>query len=124
MRILIADDDRLVRDLIAACVNLAGHDPDVAQDGEEALTTLNADSGVDLLITDWDMPRARGCHVLLSVRSDMTRAPRDLPVIVVSGYDDGRAQICKDAGAVFIEKPFDPQTLIDTINRLLPGSEE
>jgi signal transduction histidine kinase len=84
-RILVADDDPILREF--ACVHLATPEVtlDTAGDGAEALTKLEA-GGYDLALVDLDMPVMDGFELIARIRS--TPALRHLPVVVVTGRED------------------------------------
>jgi two-component system chemotaxis response regulator CheY len=112
-RVLVADDDPLMRTLVA--VSLA----DIAEtrqaaDGVETLIALeNAD--VDLLVLDWDMPAPDGLAVLKTVRSRGLR----IPVIMVTAEAD-RTRVLEAIGAGasdYLIKPFDSTTLREKVKR-------
>ncbi len=84
-RLLVADDDPILREF--ALVHLSGPTVDVvtAADGEEALERL-AGGGFDLCLVDLDMPRLDGFAVIEHLRRD--EATRHLPVVVITGRED------------------------------------
>jgi two-component system chemotaxis response regulator CheY len=121
IRILVADDDPLMRVLVA--VSLADIAETVeAADGDEALRLLS-ESEFDLVLLDWDMPGPDGLQVLRTVRKLGSR----IPIIMVTGKAD-RAQILETlhAGASdYVIKPFQIEILREKVKkfcRATPGT--
>ena len=79
-RLLIVDDDQLIRELHARVLNLAGYDTETAGNGVEALERL-ADEPFDLVLTDKQMPGLSGANIVLALRSAGSR----IPIVMVSG---------------------------------------
>jgi len=120
-RLLIVDDSKLMRDMVAACLRPLG---DVAFEfagtGLEAIERL-ALAGFDLVVLDLNMPDVGGLEVLEFVRAqDRLRA---LPILVVTtrGDDDSRARVVDAGASGFLAKPFAPHQILDEARRLLPG---
>ena len=108
MRILIADDDRALSQLLMRGLLASGYDVALAHDGDTALKMF-LQNEPELLILDLEMPDRSGLDVLHAVRSI---APL-CPVIILSGTANTRTRIaCLDAGADdCMEKPFSIQEL-------------
>ena|SRR5581483_1885217 len=108
-RILVVDDEALVRNLIAEALVDYGYRVDVAADGLEAWNTLQ-DKYYDLLITDNNMPSMSGLELLDGLRA----ASRSLPVILVTGTAPERefARMPHPQAVVLLLKPF---TIIDLL---------
>jgi len=79
-RLLVVDDDQLIRELHARVLIVAGYEVETAEDGIDALERL-AEEPFDLVITDNYMPRLSGSNVTLTLRSAGSR----IPVVMVSG---------------------------------------
>jgi two-component system chemotaxis response regulator CheY len=116
LRILVADDDPLIRAFVAT--SLAGiADTVEAGDGDEALRLLRT-CDFDLVLLDWDMPGPDGLKVLKAVREQGARTP----VIMLTANNE-RAQILEAirAGASdYVIKPFDFETLPRKVETHLP----
>ena len=69
MRMLIVDDSRTMRALLASYARQLAFDVAEAADGEQALDRLRHDSDFDVLLIDWDMPRVDGLTLLRAVRA-------------------------------------------------------
>ena len=91
-----------------------------ARDGLEALSSLESNQNVDLVITDINMPRMDGYGFIEQVR----KHPRNkaVPILVLTTESEAsKKERAKQAGATgWIVKPFDPAKLISAINRVSP----
>ncbi len=86
-RILIADDEESMRQLVARAVALDGHEIVTAQDGAEALTIIQDEAGAfDLLLTDIKMPVMDGIALALAVARDFPK----LTILLMTGFADQR----------------------------------
>lgn len=79
-RILIVDDDALVRDMLDRLLRRAGYDTETAENGARALS-LHRKQPADLVITDILMPEKEGIETLM----ELHRLTPDVPVIAISG---------------------------------------
>ncbi len=68
MRILVAEDTAFWRLQVEKILSAAGHEIVWARNGEEALSLLKDDDGIDLAITDWEMPVMNGLELCRRVR--------------------------------------------------------
>ena len=103
-RLLVADDNKVNRLLLARSLELQGHSVACAANGKVALEMLR-EGGFDLMLLDMEMPEMDGFQVLEQLTAD--RALRDLPVIVTSSLE-GLAHIvrCIELGAEdYLHKP-------------------
>ncbi|WP_181708165.1 PAS domain S-box protein [Chthonobacter rhizosphaerae] len=110
-RILVVDDDRDVRRILAASLEALGHAVEAAEDGPAGLRRIE-DRRPDLLILDFAMPGMNGAEVARAARQ---RHP-DLPIIFASGYADTAAIDALATGIPMLRKPFriaDLQALVD-----------
>ena len=109
-RLLVADDNKVNRLLLARSLSLLGHRVDSAENGRIALEMLRRDA-YDLLLLDMEMPELDGFGVLEQLVADP--ALRDLPVIVTSSLE-GVAHVvrCIELGADdYLPKPVNPVLL-------------
>lgn len=118
-RILVVDDDAMVRGTIRASLQRAGHQIIEAGDGLEAIATLERES-VDLVVSDIIMPEVDGIGLLLKLRKQYAA----LKVIVISG--GGRTQnvdflrMAETLGADrVLAKPFTPDQLQSAVQAVL-----
>jgi DNA-binding NtrC family response regulator len=115
-RILIADDDELIRQLNAHLLSHFGYQTETAGDGSAAWEALRAKS-YDLLITDINMPNLSGVELVEKVRS----AHMPLPVILMSGTMpfEGLSQQPWLHLAATLLKPFTGDELLETVRKVL-----
>ncbi|HEV2041275.1 MAG TPA: adenylate/guanylate cyclase domain-containing protein [Casimicrobiaceae bacterium] len=109
-RLLVVDDNKVNRLLLAHSLELQGHSVALAENGRVALEMLRRE-GFDLLLLDIEMPEMDGFQVLEQLVSD--RQLRDLPVIVTSSLE-GIANVvrCIELGAEdYLTKPVNPVLL-------------
>ncbi len=118
--ILIVDDAKAVRESRSVVLKKAGYDVTEAIDGEQALSTLSAQS-FDLAIVDIWMPRKDGLSLLQEVRAQRS----DIPIIIVSGGGPGapleRSAALADiyGAAEVLFKPFENFELLDAVTGAL-----
>lgn len=117
-RILVADDDSVIRRLLGSVLKQDRHEAVFAIDGEEAWNLLQKEP-VDMAILDLSMPRMTGIDVLERVRGD--RALSALPVIILtaSGQESDEARAQSFNVSLLRMKPFSSRELRADITRLL-----
>jgi len=104
-RVLIADDEESMRNLVARAIGMDGHDTVTAQDGAEALEILISEQGAfDLLLTDIQMPVMDGIALALSAARDFP----DLTILLMTGFAEQRERASNLNAIVHdvITKPF------------------
>jgi len=118
-RILVVDDEALVREVLAEQLEDSGYSVLVAANGTEALALLAAGEAVDALVTDLSMPGMDGLAV---IRAAQERRP-GLPAVLLTGYaGDGAALAVGGAisGAFsLLRKPVTGVQLVDRVRALL-----
>ncbi|HEY3178789.1 MAG TPA: adenylate/guanylate cyclase domain-containing protein [Casimicrobiaceae bacterium] len=117
-RLLVVDDNKVNRLLLARNVELQGHHVTTAENGRVALETLRREA-FDLLLLDIEMPEMDGFQVLEQLANDLQL--RDLPVIVTSSLEGlDNVVRCIELGAEdYLTKPVNPVLLKARINASL-----
>lgn len=117
-RVLIAEDERDIRELIAFTLQLAGHEVFPAADGLEALEVAGQVLP-DLVLLDVRMPRMTGYETCRRLKADPHLS--HIPVVFVSAKgQETEVRTGLEAGAVhFIIKPFAPDQLILEVQQAL-----
>lgn len=120
-KILIAEDERDIRELITFTLQFNGYQVLPTCDGEDAFETAKKEIP-DLIVLDIRMPRMTGYEACLNLKSEMTT--RHIPVIFVSAKgQEGEVQAGLDMGASdYLIKPFSPNQLVDLVQKVLTGS--
>lgn len=117
--ILIVDDSKTVRNLVAFIMKKEGFNVTAAEDGLDGLEKLYSTDGVDLIISDVNMPRMDGFTFIRTVREQ--DAYRDLPIVVLS--TEGKDQdIQKGLGLganMYLVKPAQPEMMVKNVRMLL-----
>jgi CheY-like chemotaxis protein/two-component sensor histidine kinase len=105
LRVLMVDDDDLMRETFLSMLEVVGHHPQGVSGGREALRHMTDGPLPDLVIMDINMPEMDGLETLGHLRS---RWPR-IPVLMLSGYVDDRAQALLEQfpGVRVLKKPCD-----------------
>ena len=114
--LVIAEDDRAVRESVTRALELEGYDVTAVADGAAALETASGD-GVDLLVLDLGMPHVDGLTVCRRLRSQGSR----LPILVLTARTEVADRVSGlDAGADdYLPKPFSLDELLARLRALL-----
>lgn len=117
-RIVVADDDRLGRELLTNILRAAGHIVEAVEDGQEAIDRV-AQGGVDLVLLDVVMPRLSGleaCRILKSMTHEGF-----LPVLLVTVKTDtaSRVEGLRIGADDYVCKPFDEAELSARVSSML-----
>jgi len=117
-RILVAEDERDIRELIGFTLRHSGHEVLTASNGEDALAIALRELP-DLILLDIRMPRLTGYDVCRSLRAEPTT--QQIPVAFLSAKgQDSEVQAGMEAGATdYILKPFAPDQLVNRVALLL-----
>lgn len=117
-KILIAEDERDIRDLITFTLKFAGHEVVAAANGEEAVEKALVEIP-DLILMDVRMPRMTGYEACKRMKTE--DSIKHIPVVFLSAKgQDSEVHQGLDAGAVeYILKPFSPDQLTERVRTLL-----
>jgi DNA-binding response OmpR family regulator len=110
MKVLLADDDPIIRQVLSNLLTKWGYEPIATTNGAEALEALNNDPSLQISLFDWMMPELSGL--------DLTRKIREMNItpfhIIMITARDGKESLLEalEAGADdFVQKPFDREIL-------------
>ena len=120
-RILAVDDSPSMRHMVGVTLRAAGYEVVEAADGEEALEYARGHS-VDLVLADVNMPRMNGITLVANLRT--LPGYRLTPLLLLTTESSPQSkQQGKQAGATgWMLKPFHPDQLLATLDRVLSGS--
>lgn len=119
-RILVIDDDELMRSMLSQMLGRAGYEIILAANGHEGLKQFHAHAPFDLVITDLIMPGKEGIETMMELRHDHPA----LPIIAISGggRTTGRdyLPIAAQLGARrTVAKPFTRQEILEAVQDVL-----
>ena len=117
MRIIVAEDNDILRKSLSFFLESKGFSVDQFSDGQEALDAIEKEN-YDLILTDINMPGVSGMQITQHVRENLKS---DIPVIILTSSGVEQTELDSfDIGAnEFIAKPVSPAVLLVRINKLL-----
>lgn len=117
-KILVAEDDQDIRDLIAITLQFSGFEVDSVADGIQVLERVQ-EQPFDLILLDVRMPRMTGYEACRRLRED--EATRDIPIVFLSakGQEEEIKKGLEAGAASYILKPFAPEALVRSIREIL-----
>ena len=120
-QILIVEDEKPIRDMIAFGLRRAGFDVREAEDCSMARASI-ADHRPDLLLVDWMLPDQSGLELTRAVKRN--KDTEDLPVIMLTARADEHDKVSGLEGGAddYVTKPFSPRELLARINAVLRRS--
>jgi len=120
-KVLVIDDEQIVLDSVSQILIDENYEVDVSLSGREGLDWA-IERPYDIILTDIRMPDIGGMRVL----RDIKRVKSSLPVVIITGYATTKSavQAMKLGAAEYIEKPFEPEQLLDAVARALGISPE
>lgn len=114
-RILLVEDDKLVRSVIVEVLTNYGYKMITAANGVEGLETFaKMGNDIDLIIADVVMPKMSGIDLINQIKNDKP----DIKSLYMSGYSE-QVNNLDDMGVNYIKKPFDPLDLVKMIRIIL-----
>jgi two-component system phosphate regulon response regulator PhoB len=120
-QVLIVEDEKPIRDMIAFGLRRAGFDVREAHDTAAARASI-ADHRPDILLVDWMLPDQSGLELTRSIKRN--KETQDLPVIMLTARADEHDKVAGlEVGADdYVTKPFSPRELLARINAVLRRS--
>lgn len=116
-RVLVVDDNKVIRQLIRVNLELEGFEVVTAADGAECLDVVQQ-VRPDVVTLDVVMPRLDGIRTAARLRSDPRT--RDVRIVVVSACTQAEVERGVAAGVdAFLSKPFEPGELLNVVRRLV-----
>ncbi|RRD71542.1 MULTISPECIES: response regulator [unclassified Desulfovibrio] len=117
--ILIVDDSKTIRNLVAFVLKGEGFKVSTAEDGQDAIEKLYNLEAVDLIVSDVNMPRMDGFSFIKHIRAQ--EAYKDTPIIVLSTEGQEKdIQLGMSLGAnLYMVKPAQPEKMVRNIKMLL-----
>lgn len=124
LNVLVVDDSNVMRAMIIKTMRMSGLPLGKilqAANGQEGLEALRR-HWIDLVVVDINMPVMNGEEMLDHMRENPEM--KDLPVVVISTEgSEARIERLLHKGAMFIHKPFSPETIRDTVKKIIEIGE-
>lgn len=116
-RVLVVDDDDVIRQLITVNLELEGFEVFTATDGEDCLAKVK-EINPDVVTLDVMMPRLDGWDTALRLREDPDTVHLKLVLLSARAQDADRVKGERIGVDAYLTKPFDPDELVETVRRL------
>lgn len=119
MRVLVVEDEQLLREQLSAALQKKGYSVDVAADGEEGLY-FGREYPCDIAIIDLGLPKLSGSELIKKLRAD----ERNFPILILTARDHWQDKVNGlEAGADdYVTKPFSIEEVLARLNALIRRS--
>lgn len=117
-RVLLVDDDHVLRETLRFVLQDAGYEVEEAEDGMRALDILRATPHRLVVLLDLMMPRVSGITVLHTVADDPRLSSSHAYIVMTANFQAGDTElsaVLARLSAPVLEKPFDLDALLDTV---------
>jgi len=121
-RVLVVDDDDVIRQLITVNLELEGFEVVPAVDGQDALDKVK-DAHVQVVTLDVMMPRVDGWEAAARLRADPQTAHVKIVLLSARAQEADIQRGEKIGVDAYLTKPFDPDELIETVRRLMDAAD-
>jgi len=121
-KILLADDDPIIREAICEILETEALQVCTATNGIEALHTLSIEKAIGVVICDIKMPNMGGMETLIRIR----RLYPLIPVVMLTGFVDldGALEVMRKGAFDYLIKPIDDDNLIETVEKAFAYREK
>jgi len=116
-RVLVVDDDEVIRQLIAVNLTLEGFEVATAVDGQDCLDKVAA-IGPDVITLDVMMPRLDGWETAVQLRKSPETSHIKVVLITARAQEDDRSRGANVGADAYLTKPFDPGEMIRVVREL------
>ena len=117
-RILVIDDERVLRETIADSLRMDGFDVQAAADGKEGLALIGR-TPFDVILSDLRMPEMDGRALYYEVRRDHPQALKRFVFVTAQAHDPEFGAFLRETGAPVLGKPFTLQQLRQIVERMI-----
>lgn len=120
LKFLVVDDSVTMRRIVNNSLKTLGYTNVVeAGDGKDALSKLAADSSINFVITDWNMPIMSGLELSQAIRGDSKMANMPILMVTTRGVKEDIVQALQAKVNNYVVKPFTPQVLKEKLDMVL-----
>jgi two-component system chemotaxis response regulator CheY len=118
--ILVVDDQKSIRALLANIFKVAGYDVAEAEDGGKALDILSSGKKVDLIITDLNMPVMNGIEFIWEARKLSKHLFTPIFMLTTEAEKSKLADFESVSTEMWLEKPIQPVLILNNVTKILP----
>ncbi len=120
IKFLVVDDSVTMRRIVVNSLKTLGYDNYVeAQDGQDAFDKIKADSSINFVITDWNMPNMTGLELTKAIRSNGPTETLPILMVTTRGVKEDIVQALQAKVNNYVVKPFTPQVLKEKIDAII-----
>lgn len=124
MKILLAEDDKDLRENLGELLEILGFAVGLAEDGKMALDMLLEDPGkYDMVLSDWVMPNKDGYELLLAMKAHTLLTQIPFVMLTARITDEDRRQALEAGAYDYITKPVKSQLLIECLEGVQKNSK-
>ncbi|MFC4320377.1 response regulator transcription factor [Litchfieldia salsa] len=117
-KILLAEDEEVLRMLVVDTLEDEGHEVEEARDGEEAIQFIT-NNNYNLILLDYMMPIYTGLDVIEKVRKELGKADAKIMMLSAKNQKTDQQKVMEAGANYFMSKPFSPKELVDRIEEIL-----
>lgn len=121
-RILLAEDEEILRMLVVDTLEDSGFSIDEAADGQEALDLIE-DNRYDLIILDYMMPLYTGLEVIGKIKDRAVSENTKIIMLSAKSQQYEQEKVLEAGADYFISKPFSPAQLLGKVEEILNGED-
>lgn len=118
MRALVIDDARTIRAIITQILQELGMEVVQAENGREGLARLYADTGIDLILVDWNMPEMDGLEFIQAVRAQREFHAVRIMMVTTETEQDQVSRALAAGADEYVMKPFTREILVAKLSLL------
>jgi two-component system chemotaxis response regulator CheY len=118
--ILVVDDQKSIRALLANIFKVAGYDVVEAEDGEKALDVLSGGKKIDLIITDLNMPIMNGIEFIWEARKLSSHIFTPIFMLTTEAEKSRLSDFESISTEMWLEKPIQPVLILNNVTKILP----
>jgi two-component system chemotaxis response regulator CheY len=119
-KFLVVDDSVTMRRIVVNSLKGLGYSQFLeAGDGKEAMDVLNANDGINFVVTDWNMPNVSGLELVKSIRQHAKYSTVPILMVTTRGVKEDIMEALHAKVNNYVIKPFTPQILKEKIEQIL-----
>ncbi len=120
-RILLVEDEKNIILGVRTCLDAAGYQVEIVEDGEAALAAVRREKP-DLVLLDLLLPKVDGFEVLSTLKNDDSLKQIPVVVLTAKAEEEDRQRALELGANAYMTKPFRPQELWDVLKKYLPDT--